>query len=75
MKYKQIGALLLILVLIALFHLLRPKKPEKITVRYDTTVRVVTRDVKGPVRVIHVPYRVVRDSFIVDTFPIAPSWN
>lgn len=69
-KYKHFILLFIALLAVGLVQYGHVTAPEKVVTVYDTTLKVIRDTVRPPQKVIHVPYRVLRDTFWVDTVKI-----
>lgn len=66
-KYKQFIPLFIALLAVGLVQYRHVTTPEKAITVYDTTLKVIRDTVNPPQKVIPVPYKVIKDTFWVDT--------
>ena len=69
-KYKHFMLLFIALLAVGLVQYRHITTPQNVVTVHDTTLRVITDTVNPPQKVIHVPYKVLRDTFWVDTVKI-----
>lgn len=69
-KYKQFILLFIALLAVGLVQYRHVTTPEKAITVYDTTLKVIRDTVNPPQKVIPVPYKVIKDTFWVDTVRI-----
>ena len=69
-KYKHFILLFIALLAVGLVQYRHVTTPNKVVTVYDTTLKVIRDTVNPPQKVIHVPYKVLKDTFWVDTIRI-----